>query len=194
MLDHDSLNLAPDTKACGTYFYCIHRSLLRRKGGTWWCEGSQWAVCRWCTASGTQANPFPRSASAHRNYIIDGTWLRSIRDTEDSFPTLSFCKKTLYFWWQKVVQYPRYRRLLSYAQLMHIRNHNINGSVSDPGHLGIDPGSWIRDRYLKNQDPDHISESSETMFRVKNAKILWCGSGIFLTLDPGFKSWIQDPG
>jgi hypothetical protein len=44
--------------------------------------------------------------------------------------------------------------------------------------------------------PDHISESLETFFWVKNTLILWCGyeSGIrnLLDLDPGWKN--SDPG
>ncbi len=32
---------------------------------------------------------------------------------------------------------------------------------------------------------DHFSESLETIFWLKNMSILKCGSGIFLTLDPG---------
>ncbi len=40
---------------------------------------------------------------------------------------------------------------------------------------------------------DHISESLETIFGVKNTENIWCGSRIFLTLDPG--GWkISDPG
>jgi hypothetical protein len=51
---------------------------------------------------------------------------------------------------------------------------------------------------MKNQDPDpasgmnipdHISESLETIFGLK---IIRCGSGIFFTLDPGWKN--SDPG
>jgi hypothetical protein len=33
--------------------------------------------------------------------------------------------------------------------------------------------------------PDNISESLETIFWVKNTSVFSCGSGIFLTLDPG---------
>ena len=39
-----------------------------------------------CAVSGIPANPFPRSASAQRNYIIDGTRLRSIRNPANLFP------------------------------------------------------------------------------------------------------------
>jgi hypothetical protein len=41
--------------------------------------------------------------------------------------------------------------------------------------------------------PDHISESLETIFRVKIFKFFGSGSGIFLTMDPG-KIWIRDKG
>jgi hypothetical protein len=52
--------------------------------------------------------------------------------------------------------------------------------------------------------PDHLSESSETVFRVKVLNIFYAdtepGLGIFLTLDPGWKNSdpvsginIQDP-
>ncbi len=56
---------------------------------------------------------------------------------------------------------------------------------------------WIRDLgWGKNPDlgsgmniPDHFSESSETIFWVKNTLILWYGSGSRI-----FWPWIRDPG
>jgi hypothetical protein len=52
-----------------------------------------------------------------------------------------------------------------------------------------DPGSRMN-------IPDHISESLETVFGVKYTYIFYAdpapGSGIFLTLDPGWKN--SDPG
>jgi hypothetical protein len=79
--------------------------------------------------------------------------------------------------------------------------------IRDPV-LFFTPGSgWV-----KNQDPgsgsrmkipDNISESLETIFRVKNTLILGCGSGsrIRNLFDPGseirngkFGSGIQEPG
>ncbi len=60
-----------------------------------------------------------------------------------------------------------------------------------------DPGSGMEKKsgsgmYL----PDHFSESLETVFRVKILKFFYAdpdpGSGIFLTLDPGWKN--SDPG
>ncbi len=80
--------------------------------------------------------------------------------------------------------------------------------VADP-----DPGSGIRIRDEKNGSgtwiqirnnglrntlsgckvPDNFSESLEPVFTAKNTKILWCGSGIFLTLYPeSFWPWIRD--
>ncbi len=75
----------------------------------------------------------------------------------------------------------------------------ILSSIEDP-----DPGSgaflmlfWPRNPgWEKNPDPgsgmnipDQISESFETIFKVKNTRILWCGSGSrirdLVTLDPG---------
>jgi hypothetical protein len=47
-------------------------------------------------------------------------------------------------------------------------------------------GSGIRDE-LNN--PDHVSESLETIFWVKILEFLEWGSGIFLTLDPGWKKF-----
>jgi hypothetical protein len=53
----------------------------------------------------------------------------------------------------------------------------------------------------KNQvsDPNHISESLETIFRVKNIYIVLCGSGFRNLFDPGsgmekFGSGIKNPG
>jgi hypothetical protein len=46
-----------------------------------------------CAVYGIPMDPFPRSDSANRNYIIDGPRLRSIRDTNESFPTLNFTKQ-----------------------------------------------------------------------------------------------------
>jgi hypothetical protein len=56
--------------------------------------------------------------------------------------------------------------------------------------MGKKSKSWSGIRSGKNI-PDHISESVETIFWLK-IQILWCGSGIFLTLDPGWKN--SDPG
>ncbi len=39
---------------------------------------------------------------------------------------------------------------------------------------------------------DHFSGSLETIVWFKNTNILRCGSGIFLSLDPGWKN--SDPG
>ncbi len=62
------------------------------------------------------------------------------------------------------------------------------GCVFDPG---------IRDGLKKDPDPGWISRiifprAKKQFFWVRNTKILWCGSGIFLTLDPGWKYRIRD--
>ncbi len=67
--------------------------------------------------------------------------------------------------------------------------------------MPLDPGSGSG--MGKNPDPgsgmnipDHFSESLEKVFGVKNTYSKYFeadpGSGIFLTLDPGWKNW--DPG
>ncbi len=66
----------------------------------------------------------------------------------------------------------------------------------DPG-LGLflllsrdpDPGRDRKKSASGMSFPAYFSESLETVFRIKNTSILWCGSGIFLTLDPEWKNW-----
>ncbi len=59
----------------------------------------------------------------------------------------------------------------------------------DPGSDAFLSGSRTLDksgpRNLDEHPGDLISESLETIFWVKNTSILYCGSGIFQTLDPG---------
>jgi hypothetical protein len=61
------------------------------------------------------------------------------------------------------------------------------------------PGSGIRDRKKSGSGygmniPDHLSKSLETEFGLKILKYFYAdpGSGIYLTLDPGWKN--SDPG
>jgi hypothetical protein len=56
--------------------------------------------------------------------------------------------------------------------------------------LPLDPGTKIKIR-IRDEHP-RSSESLETIFGVKNTKILWSGSEIFLTLDPGSTSRIRN--
>jgi hypothetical protein len=46
--------------------------------------------------------------------------------------------------------------------------------------------------WVKNQDPDHISESLELIFWIKILKFFDADQGIFLIRDPGWKN--SDPG
>ncbi len=65
------------------------------------------------------------------------------------------------------------------------------------GLLLRDPGWVIKSRSGSGvNNPDHISESLETIFLVKNTQTLWCGSGIWNIFDPGSgmeKIRIRDP-
>jgi len=63
--------------------------------------------------------------------------------------------------------------------------------IPDPAPFCLLDPEWVKN---EDQDPglgsemnvlDHFSESLETIFWLKNTSILKCGSGIFLTLDPG---------
>jgi hypothetical protein len=74
--------------------------------------------------------------------------------------------------------------------------------IRDPGSCSFfTPGSGIGDGHKSKSGsgvniPDHISEILETIFQVKILKFFAAnpdpGSGIFLTLDPGWKE--SDPG
>ncbi len=105
------------------------------------------------------------------------------------------------FYSENIIQYQSDRTLVFKIYLLKmLTSYTFTTQCSGSG-SGIrclfDP--WIRDpRWVKNQNPesgsrsrinipDHISESSETIFWVKNALILWCGSwsGIRNLLDPG---------
>ncbi len=55
-------------------------------------------------------------------------------------------------------------------------------------------GKKIRIRIqIRDEQPDHISESLETFFWVKILKFFDADPG-WKNLDPGWKSQIQDPG
>jgi hypothetical protein len=85
----------------------------------------------------------------------------------------------------------------------------ITNSVADPGSGAFltpwirDPRSWMGKKSGSGSgmnNPDHISESVETIFGVQILEFFYAvpdpGSGIFLTLDPGSgmeKIRIRDP-